>query len=85
MVLSRAQEVAERCLFHLGRLSEAIALDEAEYRRLTESSQVGLLPGLLPSLSVLQLMAGDWAAARRSAQECEDLVDEGEPVWIDRA
>ena len=32
----RAQEVAERCLFHLGRLAEAIALDEAEHRRLTE-------------------------------------------------
>jgi len=84
-VSRRAQEVAERCLFHLGRLREAIALDEAEYRRLTESGQVGLLPALLPSLSILQFMAGDWADARRSAQECVDLVDQGELAWLDRA
>ena len=43
-VSRRAQEVAERCQFHLGRLREAIALDEAEGRRLTETGQVGLLP-----------------------------------------
>ena len=84
-VSRRAQEIAERCQFHLGRLREAIALDEAEGRRLTETGQVGLLPALLPSLSVLQLMAGDWAAARRSARECADLVDQGELAWLDRA
>ncbi len=84
-VSRRSQEVAERCLFHLGRLRESIALDEAEYRRLTDSGQVGLLPALLPSLSVLQLMAGEWVAARRSASECADLVDQGEQSWIDRA
>ena len=40
-VARRAQEVAERCLWHLGRLREAIAFDEAEYRRLADRGQVG--------------------------------------------
>jgi DNA-binding CsgD family transcriptional regulator len=81
----RAQEVAERCLFHLGRLPEAIALDEAEHRRLTNRGQLGLLPPLAQSLSVLHLMSGDWQAARRSAQECLDLVEQGEETWRERA
>lgn len=81
----RAQEVAERCLWHLGRLSEAIALDEAEYRRLTEGEQVGLLPPLLQALSVLHLMTGDWESARRYARECMDLVEQGEETWRERA
>ena len=81
----RAQEVAERCLWHLGRLPEAIALDEAAYARLTARGQVGLLPPLLQSLSVLHLMNGDWNAARRYGQECLDLVDQGEAAWRERA
>jgi DNA-binding CsgD family transcriptional regulator len=81
----RAQEVAERCLFHIGRLAEAIALDETEHRRLIERGQVGLLPPLAQSLSVLNLMNGDWQAARRHAQECMDLVEQGEESWRDRA
>ncbi len=81
----RAQEVAERCLWHLGRLPEAIALDEVAYRRLSERGQVGLLPPLLQSLSVLHLMNGDWAAARRYGQECLDLVEQGEAAWRERA
>jgi DNA-binding CsgD family transcriptional regulator len=84
-VSRRAQEVAERCLWHLGRLGEAIALDEAEYRRLTERGQFGLLPPLLQSLSVLNLMTGDWEAARRHARECMDLVEQGEEAWRERA
>jgi ATP/maltotriose-dependent transcriptional regulator MalT len=81
----RAQEVAERVLFHLGRFHEALALDETEYRRLTETGQYGLLPPLVQSLSVLTQLTGDWAAARRYAQECADLVDQGEPAWRERA
>lgn len=81
----RAQEVAERCLWHLGRLPEAIALDEAAYRRLSDRGQVGLLPPLLQSLSVLHLMNGDWIAARRYGQECLDLVEQGEAAWRERA
>lgn len=81
----RAQEVAERCLFHLGRLGEARALDEAEYRRLTDAGQFGLLPPLAQSLSVLTQLTGDWAAARRYAHECLDLVEQGESTWRDRA
>jgi DNA-binding CsgD family transcriptional regulator len=81
----RGQEVAERCLFHLGRLADATAMDEAEHRRLTEGGQLGLLPPLDQSLSVLHLMAGDWPAARRYAQECMDLVDGGEEMWSERA
>jgi DNA-binding CsgD family transcriptional regulator len=81
----RAQEVAERCLWHLGRLPEAIALDEVAYRRLSERGQVGLLPPLLQSLSVLHLMNGDWTAARRYGQECLDLVEQGEAAWRERA
>jgi DNA-binding CsgD family transcriptional regulator len=30
-------------------------------------------------------MAGDWVAARRAAQDCEDLVEQGERAWINRA
>jgi len=81
----RAQELAERCLFHLGRLSEAIAYDEADHRRLTELGQDGLLPPLDQSLSVLCLMSGDWDAARRYAAECLELVEQGEEAWRQRA
>ncbi len=84
-VARRAQEVAERTLFHLGRLAEARALDEAEYRRLTDAGQVGLLPPLVQALSVLTQLSGDWAAAHRYAQECLDLVEQGELAWRDRA
>ncbi len=71
--------------FHLGRLPEAIAFDAAEYQRLSERGQVGLLPPLLQSMSVLHLMAGDWDAARREARECMDLVEQGEEAWRERA
>ena len=81
----RAQELAERCLFHLGRLPEAIAFDEADHRRLSELGQVGLLPPLDQSLSVLHIMSGDWDAARRYAAECMELVEQGEETWRQRA
>jgi DNA-binding CsgD family transcriptional regulator len=84
-VVRRAQEVAERCLFHLGRLDEARQLDEAEYRRLTERGEYGLLPPLAQSLSVLTQLAGDWAAARHYANECVDLVAQGAEAWRERA
>ncbi|MCI0686819.1 MAG: hypothetical protein L0Y54_06215, partial [Sporichthyaceae bacterium] len=84
-VARRAQELAERCLFHLGRLGEALALDEEEYRRLTERGQFGLLPPLVQSLSVMTQLTGDWAAARRYADECMDMVEQGEQAWRARA
>jgi len=84
-VSRRAQEVAHRCLFHLGRLSDAIALDRAEYRRLTDRGQVGLLPPIIQSLTALHLMTGDWEAARRYARELKDLVEQGEEAWRERA
>ena len=84
-IARRAQEVAERCLYHTGRIEASLALDEAEYRRLNELGQVGLLPPLVQSMAVLEQLLGDWVAARRYAQECVDLVDQGEEVWRDRA
>src|SRR5262249_17465895 len=84
-VTRRAQEVAERCCWHLGRLTEARALDEAEYRRLTDTRQVGLLPPHVQALSSLTLLTGDWVAARRYARECADLVEQGEEAWRGRA
>jgi DNA-binding CsgD family transcriptional regulator len=84
-VSRRAQEVAERCLFYLGRLDEARAIDEAEYRRLTERGQFGLLPPMAQALSALTQLSGDWTAARRYAEECADLVEQGEHAWRDRA
>lgn len=84
-IARRAQEVAERCLYHTGRIEASLALDVAEYRRLSELGQAGLLPPLVQSMSVLEQLLGDWAAARRYAQECVDLVDQGEEVWRDRA
>ncbi len=84
-VARRAQEVAERCLFHHGRLDEARELDEAEYRRLTDRGEFGLLPPMAQTLSVLALLAGDWVAARRYAAECQDLVAQGAHAWRERA
>jgi DNA-binding CsgD family transcriptional regulator len=81
----RAQEVAERCLFHYGRLALARELDEAEYRRLTERGEFGLLPPMAQTLSVLTQLAGDWPAARRYAEECLDLVSQGSESWRERA
>ena len=60
-IARRAQEVAERCLYHTGRMEESLALDEAEYRRLTDLGQVGLLPPLVQSMAVLEQLLGDWA------------------------
>lgn len=80
-----AQERAERCLYHVGRLRESLALDEAEYRRLVARGQVGLLPPIVQSMSVLEQLLGDWPAARRHARECLDLVEQGEEVWRERA
>ena len=76
-VARRSQEVAERCLFHYGRLAEARELDEAEYRRLIDRGEFGLLPPMAQTLSVLTQLAGDWPAARRYANECVDLVAQG--------
>jgi DNA-binding CsgD family transcriptional regulator len=84
-VARRAQEVAERCLFHYGRLAEARELDEAEYRRLRERGEFGLLPPMAQTLSVLTQLAGDWPAARRYADECLDLVSQGAEAWRERA
>jgi DNA-binding CsgD family transcriptional regulator len=84
-VVRRAQEVAERCLFHHGRLAEARELDEAEYRRLKERGEFGLLPPMAQTLSVLTQLAGDWPAARAYADECMDLVSQGAESWRERA
>lgn len=84
-VSRRAQEAAHRCSYHLGRLQDAIAIDRAEYQRLTDLGEVGLLPPILQSLTALHLMTGDWEAARRYAEECHDLVEQGEAAWRERA
>src|SRR4029450_13314291 len=84
-VARRSQEVAERCLFHYGRLAEARGLDEAEYRRLVDRGEFGLLPPITQTLSVLSQLAGDWPAARRYANECADLVAQGAEGWRERA
>ena len=84
-VARRAQEVAERCLFHYGRLAEVRELDEAEYRRLTDRGEFGLLPPMAQTLSVQTLIAGDWPAARRYANECVELVAQGAESWRERA
>jgi DNA-binding CsgD family transcriptional regulator len=80
-----AQERAERILYHAGRLRESLALDEAEYRRLVDRGQVGLLPPIVQSMSVLEQLVGDWTAARAHARECLELVEQGEEVWRERA
>ena len=80
-----SQERAERIFYHLGRLREALALDEVEYRRLADRGQVGLLPPIVQSMSVLEQLLGDWPAARAHARECLDLVEQGEEVWRERA
>lgn len=80
-----SQERAERILYHVGRLREALAMDEAEYRRLVDRGQVGLLPPIVQSMSVLEQLVGDWPAARAHARECLDLVEQGEEVWRERA
>ncbi|HEY7738215.1 MAG TPA: AAA family ATPase [Candidatus Limnocylindria bacterium] len=84
-VSRRAQEVAHRCSYHLGRLPDAITIDRAEYQRLTDLGEVGLLPPILQSLTALHLLTGDWDAARRYAQECHDLVEQGEEAWRERS
>jgi len=84
-VARRSQELAERCLFHYGRLAEARELDEAEYLRLVDRGEFGLLPPMAQTLSVLTQLAGDWPAARRYANECVDLVAQGAESWRERA
>lgn len=79
------QERAERVLYHIGRVRESLALDEAEYRRLVTRGEIGLLPPIVQSMSVLEQILGDWPAARRHARECLDLVEGGEEVWRERA
>ncbi|HXG26663.1 MAG TPA: LuxR family transcriptional regulator [Candidatus Binatia bacterium] len=81
----RAEECAQRCLYMLGRLEEAIAIDEAEHRRLVDRGHVGLLPVVLQPLATVQLFVGHVAEARRLARELHELVDQGEAVWRDRA
>lgn len=84
--LSRsAQERAERVLYHIGRLRESHALDEAEYQRLVARGEIGLLPPIVQSMSVLEQLLGDWPAARQHASECLELVEGGEEVWRERA
>lgn len=83
--MRRAQELAERCAFMLGRLDDAIALDEAERERLVDRGQSGLLPAVLQPLATIHLFAGHVEAAERYAQELLDLVEGGEDVWRDRA
>jgi tetratricopeptide (TPR) repeat protein len=80
-----ARERVERFLYHLGRLDESLAVDVAEYRRLSDRGQVGLLPPVVQAISVLEQMLGRWADAREHARECIDLVEQGEEVWRDRA
>ena len=80
-----AQERAERVLYHVGRLRESLDLDVAEYERLVARGQIGLLPPIVQSMSVLEQLLGDWPAARRHAAECLDLVEGGEEVWRERA
>jgi DNA-binding CsgD family transcriptional regulator len=80
-----SQERAERILYHVGRLRDALAFDEAEYRRLVGRGQIGLLPPIVQSMSVLEQLVGDWPAARAHARECVDLVEQGEEVWQERA
>jgi DNA-binding CsgD family transcriptional regulator len=81
----RARELAERLLYHQGRLREALAMHQAERARLAERGQVGLLPPLLQDLAVLHQLLGEWDAARERARECLDLVQQGEEVWRQRA
>src|SRR5262249_22581223 len=76
---------AERVLYHVGRLRASLDLDVAEYERLASRGQVGLLPPIVQSMSVLEQLLGDWPAARRHAEECLDLVGQGDEVWRDRA
>ncbi len=80
-----SQERAERIFYHVGRLREALAMDEVEYRRLADRGQVGLLPPIVQSMSVLEQLLGDWPVARAHARECLDLVEQGEEVWRERA
>jgi DNA-binding CsgD family transcriptional regulator len=80
-----ARERVERFFYHLGRLEESLEVDAAEYRRLVERGHSGLLPPVVQALAVLSQLLGRWADARRYAQECIDLVEQGEEVWRDRA
>jgi DNA-binding CsgD family transcriptional regulator len=84
-IVRRAQELAERCLYHQGRLEESFAMDQAEYERLVARGEVGQLPPLVQSMSVLAQLRGDWGAAEKYAQECMELVQQGEEVWHRRA
>jgi DNA-binding CsgD family transcriptional regulator len=80
-----SQERAERILYHVGRLREALAFDQAEYSRLVDRGQIGLLPPIVQSMSGLEQLIGDWPAARAHARECLDLVEQGEELWRERA
>ena len=80
-----ARERVERFLYHLGRLEESLAVDVAERQRLSEHGEIGLLPPVVQAISVLEQLLGRWTEARIHAQECVDLVEQGEEIWRDRA
>jgi DNA-binding CsgD family transcriptional regulator len=68
-----------------GRHAEAMELDEGEYRRLTERGQSGLLPPLLQAMATTRLFSGRPDLAERYAGEIDDLVEQGEEFWRERA
>jgi DNA-binding CsgD family transcriptional regulator len=81
----RSEEAAQRCLWMTGRHAEAMELDEGEYRRLTERGQSGLLPPLLQAMATTRLFSGRPDLAERYAGEIDDLVEQGEEFWRERA
>jgi DNA-binding CsgD family transcriptional regulator len=81
----RARELAERVLYHQGRLRESLAIVQGEYRRLADRGEVGLLPPLIQEMAVVHQLLGEWDLARQRAEECMELVQQGEEVWRQRA
>jgi DNA-binding CsgD family transcriptional regulator len=80
----RAEESGERCLWLIGRLEEAMALDEEQYRWFSERGQLGLLPQLLQAMAMMRLHTGRTDLAERYTREIEDLVESGEEMWRER-
>ena len=81
----RSEEAAQRCLWMTGRYSEAMELDEGEYRRLADRGQVGLLPPLLQAMATTRLFTGRPDLAGRYTDEIDELVEQGEELWRERA
>ena len=80
----RAEESGERCLWLTGRLDEAMALDEEQYRWFSERGQLGLLPQLLQAMATMRLHTGRLDLAERHTREIEELVESGEELWRER-